>query len=118
MSGTTRRVRRSWWILLGAGHLVMLLALLPSMLYIDHWSAYFGWTKDDDSPGAQEVHQGHCHLSPSTCSDQPLPPGPRATWEVVEFKKPNLPPIVALDEPSVKLTGVVVSVPTEPPRVA
>jgi hypothetical protein len=118
MKRPTKSVRRIWVNLLGVGHLVLLLALLPSVLYIDHWSEYFGWTHDADSPGAEEVHQGHCHLNPSTCSDQPLPPGPKMTWEVVELKEPALPTTIALDETLATETGFVVSVPTEPPRLA
>ena len=95
----------------------MLAAFLMSASYFDHWTEYFGWTHDDDSsPGAVEIHQGHCHLNPSTCSDQPLPPGPKMTWEIVEVKEPNLPVIVAPGEPSATVAGFVTLIPTDPPR--
>jgi hypothetical protein len=110
-----RSLLQRWYRMLGAGPLIMLLALTPSLLSIDHFGAYFGWIQDsNDSPAD---HIGHCHLNVASCSDQPLPPNPGAAPAVVNVVEPEL-TLLALEDYQQRLAGQVVIPPTEPPRAA
>lgn len=108
-----RRLLQRWYRFLGAGPLVMLLALAPSLLSIDHVAEDFGWLHEsDDSP---MDHIGHCHLNVASCSDQPLPPNPGAAAAVVNVVEPEL-TFLALEEEHPRRYGRVVVPPKEPPR--
>jgi hypothetical protein len=112
-------VLRAWYRLLGAGPLVLLLALAPSLLYLGHWSqlwnAALGHSAMDSEEAEEHVH--HCHLAVASCGNQPIP----ATLRV------DVATIVDEPKPSLSLTPVRVTVttmtefistpPTEPPRL-
>jgi hypothetical protein len=109
-----RLLRTRWYRLVGAGPLVMLLALAPSVLYVDHWAEYWGLTASATEESPME-HIGHCHFAPANCSDQPLPPDLSATPAVVHVVEPELTSVV-LEEHQVVLQEHTVAPPTEPPR--
>lgn len=96
----------------------MLLALLPSTLYLDHWaeqltSTFFGSGVEE----AEELsHHAHCHLTPGACSDQPVAPSVSVFPAVVEVSEPELPSVL-LEDGSTALEEAVVAIPTEPPRI-
>ena len=106
-------VRNRWCRALAAGPLLMLFALAPSAMYLDHWSEQFGLTSAEEESPAE--HAGHCHFGPATCSDQPLPPDLSATPAVVHIVEPEL-TSVALEEADMTTQEHVVVPPTEPPR--
>jgi len=109
-----RMVRTRWYRALAAGPILLLLALAPSVLYVDHWTEYLGLTTSATEEQPLE-HAGHCHIGPATCSDQPLPPDLSATPEVVHVVEPEL-TSVALEESVSTIEEHVVAPPTEPPR--
>ena len=109
-----RLLRTRWYRLLGVGPLVMLLALAPSVLYVDHWMEYWGLTASQAEENALE-HVVHCHITPANCSDQPLPPDLSATPAVVHVVEPEL-TSVALEENVGTMREYIVAPPTEPPR--
>ena len=64
-----RSRRRALYVVMGA---LVFLALLPTVLPFDHLFVHAA-----DASGASEaVHAQHCHVSPGTCSDAPVPSGP------------------------------------------
>ncbi len=66
-------MQRRMWLRLGrrTACVMTALALLPAVLPYDHLLP--GAHLDD--AGGESVHASHCHLSPGTCSDAPLPSG-------------------------------------------
>ena len=108
-----RMVRHRWSQALAAGPLLMLFALAPSVMSLDHWSEYLGIAAVREEDPLE--HAGHCHFGPATCSDQPLPPDLSATPAVVQIVKPEL-TLVALEETDMTTQEHVVVPPTEPPR--
>ena len=50
---------------------LMFLAMLPSVLPLDHVVS-----RHQESQGHDEVHAAHCHTSPGSCSEMPLQSGP------------------------------------------
>jgi hypothetical protein len=113
-----QHARRSWFQALGVGPAVMLIALLPSVLYLDHWAQYVSQLLGQ-SQAAQlsdlANHSAHCHAGPSTCSDQPTVVSPKVFPTVVEVDHPELPAVLLEDGPS--LLQEHMSAPlTEPPR--
>jgi hypothetical protein len=109
-----RMVRTRWYRALAAGPILLLLALAPSVLYVDHWAEYWGLTASETEENPME-HIGHCHIAPANCSDQPLPPDLSATPAVVHVVVPEL-MSVALEESVSPTEEHVVAPPTEPPR--
>jgi hypothetical protein len=109
-----RMVRTRWYRALAAGPILLLLALAPSVLYVDHWTEYLGLTTSQTEEQPME-HIGHCHIAPANCSDQPLPPDLSATPAVVHVVEPEL-TSVALEESVRTIEEHVVAPPTEPPR--
>jgi hypothetical protein len=109
-----RLLRTRWYRALAAGPLLMLLALAPSVLYLDHWTEYLGLTTSEAKENPMG-HLGHCHIAPASCSDQPLPPDLSATPAVVHVVEPEL-TSVALEESVSTVEGQTVAPPTEPPR--
>ena len=107
-------LRLRWYRLLGVGPLVLLVALAPSALYLDHWMDYLGLTTSDAEDAPLE-HAGHCHFAPASCSDQPLPPDLSATPELVRIEEPEL-TSTALEEHQITTEEHVVAPPTEPPQ--
>lgn len=115
------RLRRSWYRGLRVGPAVLLIAVLPSVLYLDHWVEYAG--RALGSAQAADVgefdgatHAAHCHLGPASCSDQPVPASPQVFASVVELVRPEL-YSVALESDETRLEEFTVSPLTEPPRV-
>jgi hypothetical protein len=114
------RLRRSWLQALGIGPALMLIALLPSVLYLDHWTAYasalLGPSEAQQlSELNQANHASHCHLGPSTCSDQPTPFAVQVIPTVVDLDQPEL-PAVLLEDGLSRLEEHISSPLTEPPR--
>jgi hypothetical protein len=117
------RISRTWLRLVGIGPALLLAALLPSYLAIDHWGEYAGSIKghhEEAEEGSAEhaSHGMHCHYGPSTCSDQPAPINGRVLPAAVELIEPRL-AALWMDAPRV---GVLLSVafapPTDPPWAA
>jgi hypothetical protein len=89
----------------------MLAALVPSLLYIDHWGEYldyaFGLEVEEASELEHLAHESHCHYGPSTCSEQPAPlavtpfpqvvelPDPKLTWQEIEDVQAHVEEFVA-----------------------
>jgi hypothetical protein len=109
-----RMVRTRWYRALAAGPILLLLALAPSALYLDHWAEHVGLISGETEAHPME-HVGHCHIAPANCSDQPLPPDLSATPAVVHVVEPEL-TSVALEESVRTIEEHVVAPPTEPPR--
>lgn len=117
-------VRRTWFRLLAVGPLVLLLSLLPSLTYLDHWGEYIqysvsgpGLLGNEADPLEHTAHHTHCHAGPSTCADQPVPIGSaNGLASVVELPQPELPQ-VAVEDPTRHLEEVSVSPLTEPPQL-
>jgi hypothetical protein len=109
-----RMVRTRWYRALAAGPILLLLALAPSVLYLDHWTEYLGLTTSQTEEQPLE-HSGHCHIAPGNCSDQPLPLDLSATPAIVHVVVPEL-MSVALEESVRTIEEHVVAPPTEPPR--
>ena len=108
-----RMVRHRWPRALAAGPVLMLFALAPSVMYLDHWSEYVGSSAVQEEDASE--HAQHCHIGPATCSDQPLPPDLSATPAVVHVVEPEL-TSVALEEADMTTQEHVVVPPTDPPR--
>ncbi len=117
-----RSLRWSWLQLLGVGPAVLVVALLPSFLYLGHWSDYLG-----DSLGYQAAeaatdeaeraeHRTHCHFGPATCSEQPAPPNMRSFSVPIEVPMPEY-TAAAVDDSANALEEFVSLIPTEPPRL-
>ncbi|MBI4570675.1 MAG: hypothetical protein HY723_01895 [Chloroflexi bacterium] len=106
------------------GPLVLLLAMLPSLVYLGHWGEYIqyavsgpGLLEDEAGPLEHTLHHAHCHAGPSTCADQPVPIGSaNALAAVVELPQPELPQ-VAVDEQVALLEEVFTSPLTRPPQL-
>jgi hypothetical protein len=115
-------IRRTWFRLLAVGPLVLLIAFLPSLVYLDHVSAYVTYVVRGPGPREESVgalahtrHAEHCHYGPSACSEQPAPTGVRVLPEVVEVPAPEL-PSVAVEDAVAQPEEVLAAPPTEPPR--
>lgn len=113
------RFRRRWRAALQAGSLLLLLAFLPTTIYVDHWGEMLDYALSQQSterPHPDHVsHQGHCH-GVTSCSDQPQPVGVRISPTVVELPQPNLVSFVVEQDVS-RTTEYFISPPTEPPRL-
>ena len=115
------RVRRGWYRALRVGPTLLLLAILPSVLYLDHWADYaeraLGLGGSIEASELQDGHATHCHLSPGTCSEQPAATLVVQVFpRVVELDHPELPAVLLEDGESV-LEQYVRSPLTEPPRL-
>ena len=98
----------------------MLVAFLPSVLYIDHWTDYaVRLLGQPDVLAAIERegsgHESHCHVGPSTCSEQPAPNVGQVFPAVVQLDYPEL-PAVLLEDAESPLEEHTRSPLTEPPR--
>jgi len=109
-----RMVRNRWSRALASGPILLLFALAPSVLSVDHWAEYLGLIASETEENPME-HIGHCHIAPASCSGQPLPPDLSATPAVIHVVVPEL-ISVALEESVRTVEGHVVAPPTEPPR--
>jgi hypothetical protein len=103
-----------------AGPLLMLLAMVPQLAYIDHWLA----PHEAEEPGSAEEeeaehasHHDHCHLGPATCSGQPAPPNGRSFTMLVELPDPDL-PTVLVQHTDDTLDEFLAPPPKRPPRAA
>ncbi len=115
MLRTTRRVRRSWSGLLGKGHLALFLALLPSVLYIDHWSEFMH-PETEISEAERELHESHCHFGSGACGEQPVPTNLNMLTSVVQLPQPTL-QSTAVEDSALLVEEAIVITPKEPPRV-
>jgi hypothetical protein len=102
------------------GPALLLLAILPSMVYLDHWVEYAGRALGVvviEDPGAMDTatHANHCHLGPSSCSDQPVPASPQGFAVIVELTQPEL-QAFALVTNEARLEEFTPVPLTEPPR--
>lgn len=72
-------------------------------------------TKREGSHGA--LHVQHCHVSPATCAEQPVPTGPGQML----FAEPLLQPVRlqlrAAEESTTSVVGISIDLKTPPPRV-
>jgi len=100
---------------LAAAPVLLLLALAPSVLYVGHWGDFFA-TARPVSPEHMAQHAAHCHIGPSSCSDQPAPAGVTLLGYLVELEEPQLTATVLEDGLSAS-EGVFVSPPKQPPRL-
>lgn len=116
----SHRVRRSWCQALRVGPAVMLIALLPSALYADHWTAYASELLSSSqamqlSELEDASHRAHCHVGPSTCSEQPTVYAVQVIPTVIDVDHPELPAVLL--EVGLSLLLEHTSSPlTEPPR--
>ena len=108
-------------LLIRSGPLLLLLALVPSVLYIDHWA-------EEHSPidlGAVNRHSGHidfhshqahCHYGPASCSQQAIVTNYDGTPRLIEEPAPALvsTPVVLS---TTHLSEFVSDIPTEPPKL-
>ena len=96
----------------------MLAAMLPSTMFIDHWSEYVGTAfGQHDFVATDHVgHEVHCHGSPASCSLQTAPINAQMFASVVEVPQPTLTD-VSLEYTVADLDEYLVSPPTEPPRL-
>ena len=101
-----RPIRRG---LLRIGATLLLLSLLPSLLYIDHWS-------DAIASDGEAQHYAHCHYDTSTCSDQPALTGVQAFPDLIALPQPDLQSVL-VEFTAVAPEGRLMAPPTEPPRV-
>ena len=114
-------LRRTWFHLLGAGPLVLLLSVLPSYVYFDHLVKYasqaMGQQMGEDTESAAEhtSHEQHCHYGGGGCSEAPAPINGRVLPAVVDLIEPQL-AAVLLEENRPLLAGVAVVPQAKPPR--
>jgi hypothetical protein len=102
---------------LGAGHLVMLVALLPSVLYIDHWSEFLFPNRPESISAADEaLHESHCHFGSGSCA-QPVPTNLKVLASVVDLPLPQL-ISTAIEYVTSSFQQTFITPPTEPPRTA
>ncbi len=111
-------VRRAWYGTVAWASLILLLALLPSTLYIDHWADYLGHAlasgAEEEGTAEQMSHYSHCHAGPGSCSSQPVAPASQLFPRIIDLTEPDFPSVLV--EPSTAtLTATIISVPTEPP---
>ena len=113
------RLRPRWYRLLGAGPLALLLALAPSVLYIDHWAEFVSHAGLGHEMSAQEQasHETHCHMGASTCSEQPAPASVSVIPLLIDLPEPELQMTPLGDAGLDDLSEYIVSPPTEPPRL-
>ncbi len=113
------RLRRGWYRALGVGPAVLLMAIVPQFFYIDHWSEFlttaFSGQMVVETEANHAAHAAHCHLSPGTCADAPLPASVQVIPTVIDVVHPEL-PAVALESDASRLREFVTTVLTEPPR--
>jgi hypothetical protein len=118
-----RRLRRAWPNAIGAGPAILLLALMPSVSYIDHWDEFSRAAMSSDSrqerdegdvPSPHDEHEAHCHTNVAGCGNQP-PADLRLLHVVVDMEEPKLVE-TELVRSSIRLQGFDSIVPTEPPR--
>jgi len=121
-----RPLRRIWFRLLALGPVVLLLAVAPAFLYVDHWGDFIGYaagrthatgtTSGIPNHSEHANHHGHCHFGPAGCADQPALVSSQALPRVVELPSPTL-SARPLEDATVSLEEVAVAPPTQPPRL-
>jgi len=101
----------------------LLLAYLPSVLAVDHWSDQRGETAVQEhapvQPGGPDydaAHASHCHAGPAGCSGQPTSTSDPVLDGLVELLPPDF-PAVLLEERTAPLMEFLSSPPTEPPQL-
>lgn len=96
-----------------------MLALLPSVLFVDHWTEFLFHTNADEAAEAEEAsnvtHKLHCHEGPATCADQPVPLNPKVVADLIEVREPRLPSVLVEDGER-GLDEYIATLPTRPPR--
>ncbi len=112
-------LRQRWRAALQAGSLLLLLAFLPTTLYVGHWGQFtdyaIGRTGHERTHPDHVSHEAHCHGA-SSCSDQPQPVGVRVFPTVVELSVPSFIDHVIEDDVSI-YSEFFLAPPTEPPRL-
>jgi hypothetical protein len=115
LDGGLRKMRRR---LLIAGAPLLLLSLLPTLLFVGHWSQLAGGFTGEDwvvNEEDHDAHEAHCHTAFAGCGDQPAPPGLQGFAAVVDLPEDGS-VTIAIDEWAQVLEGLTVVPPTEPPR--
>ena len=110
----TLRWRIGRWRL-AAAPVLLLLALAPSVLYVGHWGDFFA-SSGTVNPEHVAEHAAHCHIGPTSCSDQPAPAAVTLLGDLVELEEPQLTATV-LEDGSSASEGVFVSPAKQPPRL-
>ena len=108
--------RRLWHVV----PLLMLLALLPSSFYLDHWLERVA--QHHPIPTQHEVqhqvsHSVHCHFSPDTCTEQATRPPVQPIGDVVELPAYRWATLVLPDTSPSRPPEFLTSPPSDPPRV-
>lgn len=113
-----KRVRRVWRWVLSVGPRLLLAALLPSLLFIDHWDEYLDYALGQEPFVAAEhaSHQVHCHGGPASCSQQPAPTNVQVFASVVQVPQPALMSF-AFEDAAMSPDEHLMSPPTDPPRL-
>jgi hypothetical protein len=96
---------------------LLLLAFLPSVTYVGHWSTFIhaGMGHADTAADAA-AHAAHCHYGPANCSQQQIAAADtRGVAQVVEIAEPDLLQVRLAESPNV-LEEFVSNTPTDPPR--
>ena len=105
--------------LLRAAPVLLIIALLPSLLYVDHWLSYLSGQLAVPEAATSDVehvgHHSHCHSSPASCSDQPVPLNARGFLDLIELPELDLPAVLLVDGEHAPEEFISVP-PTEPPR--
>lgn len=106
---------------------MLLLAVAPAFLYIDHWGDFesyaaagphaLGTTSGIPHHSDHAAHQTHCHFGSASCADQVVPVNSQVLPRVVEMPSPTLATAFALHERTPSLEGVTFAPPTEPPQL-
>lgn len=114
------RLRQRWSGLLRVGPLVLLLAFLPSLLYVGHWGEFLDAAiYGTSAPGAASEHtshEAHCHAGPASCSEQPALSRVEVFPTVVDFPQLELAES-RLEASATVLKEFFATIPTEPPRL-
>jgi hypothetical protein len=103
---------------LRAAPILLVAALLPSIVYLDHWADRLNHGPEHIAAeaGSEHVtHHAHCHLGPASCSQQPVPPNLRGFDVLVEVPAPEL-PATPLEDSVDAPEEFIASPLTEPPR--
>ncbi|MEX2159788.1 MAG: hypothetical protein WEB04_10340 [Dehalococcoidia bacterium] len=115
-------LRRTWFWLLGAGPLMLLLSMLPQYLAIDHWEEYYRHMirheiEEPEEGPEHTSHEQHCHYGSAACSDQPAPINGRVLPAAVELSEPSLPDVAYAELSLSRLEDVFLAPASEPPRL-
>lgn len=111
-------LRRAWRRSLAAGSILLLAALLPSLLYFDHWQELYDHTfghVEETELAEHTTHAMHCHAGPASCADQPVALKGEGFGTIVEVPHVDLPAVLLEEHRSRPQEFVLLLLP-DPPR--